>query len=89
MPETSDLHWPTVAAVYAGLLLGLAWLLYWGDYRNAAWLALIGAGGVCTAYSRVLRQRDETEAGSSWEWVSAAFYVVFFVWAGWVLVQTL
>lgn len=89
MPETSDLHWPTIAAVYAGLLLGLAWLLYWGDYRNAAWLGLIGAGGACTAYGRILRERGQREGATTWEWVSAVFYAAFFLWAGGVLVQTL
>lgn len=82
------LHWPTVMAVYAGLGLGIAWLLYWGDYRNAAWLGLIGAGGACTAYSRVLEGRREV-AAERWQWASAVFYVVFVLWAGSVLLRTL
>lgn len=86
--DENALHWPTVAAVYAGLGLGIAWLLYWGDYRNAAWLGLIGAGGACTAYSRVLEGRGEASA-ERWQWGGVVFYAAFFLWAGSVLLQTL
>ncbi len=83
------LHWPTVAAVYAGLVLGIAWLVYWGDYRNAAWLGLIGGGGACTAYSRVLEGRRMAARAQRWQWVGAVFYAAFFLWAGSVLLRTL
>lgn len=86
--DTPALHWPTVVAVYAGLLLGMGWLLYWGDYRNATWLGLIGAGGACTAYSRVLQRRG-TPSAERWEWASLLFYGAFFLWAGSVLLETL
>ena len=81
------LNWPAVAALYAGLLLGMGALLYGGDYRNAAWLGLIGAGGALTAYGRVLEGRGETKSAQWWKRGAAAVYGVFFVWAGSVLIR--
>jgi hypothetical protein len=90
-PNTTDddLNWQAVTALYAALLLGIAWLLYWGDYRNATWLALIGTGGACTAYGRVLARRGRAEAAAWWKGGGAVFYVVFVVWAGSVLLDRL
>lgn len=90
-PETTDdnLNWQAVIALYAGLLLGIGWLLYWGDYRNATWLALIGTGGACTAYGRVLSLQGRAEAARWWKRGGAIFYVLFVIWAGSVLLQRL
>ena len=87
--EGRPLNWTAIAALYAALGLGLVGLLYWGDYRNAAWLALIGAGGGLTAYGRVLEGRGQEESAQRWKWVAGVSYAVFFVWAGIVLVNTL
>jgi len=84
---TKSLNWPAVAALYAGLLLGLAATLYWGDYRNAAWLGLIGGGGALTAYGRVLAGRGQVEQARRWKWAAGVAYAVFFVWASAVLLQ--
>jgi hypothetical protein len=81
------LNWAAVAALYAALLLGMGALLYGGDYRNAAWLALIGTGGALTAYGRVLDGRGQTRRAQRWQWAAGAVYAVFFVWAGSVLVR--
>ncbi len=82
-----SLNWAAVAALYAGLGLGLVAALYWGDYRNAAWLGLIGTGGALTAYGRVLDQRGQENRAQQWEWAAGAVYAVFFVWAGTVLFE--
>lgn len=91
MSPSSDesLNWLAIAALYLGLILGIGWLLYWGDYRNAVWLILIGAGGGCTAYGRVLETDGQEEQAQRWQWAGGAAYVVFILWAGTVLVQTL
>ena len=87
--ESEPLNWTAVAALYAGLLLGLGGLLYWGDYRNAAWLALLGVGGGLTAYSRVLENRGAAHEAQRWKWMGGLAYGVFFLWAGTVLVRAL
>lgn len=90
-PENTQrpLNWTTVAALYAALSLGLIGMLYWGDYRNAAWLALIGAGGGLTAYGRVLDHRGRSTAAQRWKWAGGLLYGVFFLWAGTVLLRLL
>jgi len=85
--SSEPLNWPAIVALYAALLLGLGWMLYWGDYRNAAWLLLIGTGGALTAYGRVLERRGDADVGRLWTWAGAFVYAVFFVWAGTVLFQ--
>ena len=85
--EEQGLNWVAVVALYAALLLGMGGLLYGGDYRNAAWLGLIGTGGALTAYGRVLEERGATEAAQWWKRGAAAVYAVFFVWAGSVLIR--
>lgn len=80
--KKEPLNWTAITALYAGLLLGLGWMLYWGDYRNAAWLGLLGTGGACTAYGRILENRGRMDVGRRWKWGAAAVYAVFFVWAG-------
>jgi hypothetical protein len=87
--ETEALNWWAVAALYAGLTLGLVWLIDEGNYRNAAWLLLIGLGGGCTAYGRVLSARGHEESARWWSRGGAVFYAVFFLWAGTVLVKSL
>jgi hypothetical protein len=64
-------------------------MLYWGNYRNAAWLALLGTGGGFTAYARTLRHRDAVEAASRWNIAAILVYGIFFLWAGTVLVRAL
>lgn len=89
-PESEEpLNWKAIVALYAALLLGIGWLSYWGDYRNATWLALIGTGGGCTAYGRVLALQGRETASHRWKWGGAVFYAVFFVWAGSVLLERL
>ena len=91
-PSATDpepLNWAAVGALYAGWALGLGAMLYGGDYRNAAWLALIGAGGGCSAYGRVLAHRGRDRVAQRWHWGGALFYAVFFLWAGAVLLGTL
>jgi len=83
--EDQPLNWAAISALYAGLGLGLVGLLYWGDYRNATWLALIGTGGGLTAYGRVLEGRGQNETARRWKQVAGVVYAVFFVWAGIVL----
>lgn len=78
------LNWTVVGALYAALSLGILWMLYWGEYRNVVWLILIGMGGACSAYGRVLSHREKEE-GELWQWAGALFYLVFFLWAGTVL----
>jgi cyanate permease len=85
--EDQPLNWTAIAALYAALLLGLVGLLYWGDYRNAAWLALIGTGGGLTAYGRVLEERGHQDHARRWKRAAGIVYAVFFVWAGIVLVN--
>jgi hypothetical protein len=89
--STADdaINWMAVGALYAGLGLGLGALLYWGEYRNALWLLLIGSGGACTAYGRVLAGRGRSPRARWWKRAGAVFYAVFFVWAGTVLFRTL
>lgn len=87
--SSSPLNWSAVAALYAALGLGFVWMLYWGDYRNAAWLGLLGAGGGLTAYGRVLDHRGEADRAAWWKTAGGLVYVVFFVWAGVVLVRAL
>jgi hypothetical protein len=84
---SQSLNWTAVAALYAGLSLGLVGMLYWGAYRNAAWLALIGTGGGLTAYARVLEARGQDRRARRWSWASGVAYAVFFGWAGTVLVR--
>ena len=87
--DDAPLNWWAVIALYAGVGLGLVGLLYWGDYRNATWLVLIAAGGGCTAYGRILTARGHSRRAQWWEGGAAAFYAVFFVWAGTVLLRSL
>ena len=87
--ESPSLNWTTIAALYAALLLGLGGMLYWGNYRNAAWLALLGTGGGFVAYARLLKRRGHEEAAQRWNWAAALVYGVFFLWAGAVLLGTL
>lgn len=88
--STGDsLNWLAIGALYAGVLLGLCWLLYWGEYRNASWLALIGVGGACTAYARKLEGHGQQTSAQWWKRGGATFYLVFFLWAGAVLFRTL
>jgi len=87
--EPEPLNWSAVGALYAGLILGLVWLLYWGDYRNATWLLLIGLGGGCSAYGRVLSARGHDASARWWNRGGALFYAVFVLWAGTVLVNSL
>lgn len=84
---SEPLNWSAIIALYAALLLGLGWMLYWGDYRNAAWLSLIGTGGGLTAYGRVLENRGRAAAGRRWKWAGAVVYALFFAWAGTVFIQ--
>ncbi len=89
--DASDepLNWVAVAALYAALLFGIVGLVYWGDYRNATWLALIGAGGGCTAYGRVRALEGDPAQARWWKRGGAVFYVVFVLWAGAVLLSKL
>lgn len=82
------LNWTLVAALYLALGLGLVWMLYWGDYRNAAWLVLLGTGGGLTAYGRVKENQGAEEAAEQWETAAGLVYAVFFVWAAVVLIQS-
>lgn len=84
-----SLNWTAVAALYAALVLGIGWMLYWGDYRNAAWLILLGTGGAFTAYGRVLTNRGAEQQAHRWKWVGGLVYAIFFLWAGTVLFTTL
>jgi hypothetical protein len=85
----SSLNWTAIAALYAGLVFGTGVLLLAGQYRNAAWLGLLGAAGGCTAYGRVLEQRGRTTIARWWKWASGLLYGGFFVWAGTVFLRTL
>jgi hypothetical protein len=78
-----------IAALYAGLGVGIVGMLYVGLYRNAAWLALLGVAGGCTAYGRWLGQRGQALAATRWKRVSGVVYGVFFAWVGTVLLQML
>lgn len=78
----SNLNWTAIAALYAGLVFGMGVLLLAGQYRNAAWLGLLGCAGGCTAYGRVLTQQGRTQAAKWWKWASGVLYAVFFLWAG-------
>ncbi len=82
-----SLNWTAVAALYTGLVIGFAATIYWGDYRNAAWLGLIGTGGALTAYGRVLEERGQEVQAQRWQWAGGVAYGVFFVWAGTVLIR--
>lgn len=79
------LNWTVVAALYVALALALVWMLYWGDYRNAAWLVLLGTGGALTAYGRVKEKQGAEKEAARWKGVAGLVYAVFFVWAGTVL----
>lgn len=87
--EPESLNWITIAALYGGLLLGLGGMLYWGNYRNAAWLALLGAGGGLTAYARRLKHQGASQAASRWNIAAILVYGTFFLWAGTVLLRAL
>lgn len=80
-------NWTAIAALYLALACGLVWMLYWGDYRNAAWLVLLGTGGAFTAYGRVQERRGREARASQWKTVAALVYLTFAVWAGVVLLQ--
>jgi hypothetical protein len=82
---SQSLNWTAVAALYAGLSVGIVWMIYGGHYRNAVWLALIGTGGGLTAYGRVLESRGRAAAGQRWQWAAGVVYAAFVVWAGAVL----
>lgn len=83
------LNWTAIAALYAAIALGFVWMLYWGEYQNAAWLALLGMGGGLTAYGRVLERRGAVRRARHLKWISGLVYGVFFLWAGAVLLRTL
>ena len=87
--ETTEqtLNWTAVAALYAGLSVGIAAMFYGGHYRNAVWLILIGTGGGLTAYGRILEGRGRDEEAQPWHWAAGAVYAVFVVWAGGVLLR--
>ena len=89
-PDADDgLNWMAIAALYAGLGIGIVGMLYVGLYRNAAWLALLGLAGGCTAYGRRLEQRGHATAATRWKRISGVGYGVFFLWVGTVLLRTL
>lgn len=88
-PSDESLNWVAVAALYTALLFGIIGLVYGGDYRNATWLALIGAGGGCTAYGRVLVLQGDVDQARWWKRGGAVFYAVFVLWAGSVLLSKL
>lgn len=83
------LNWTAISALYAALSLGFFWMLYWGDYRNAAWLALLGLGGGLTAYGRVQENQGAQQEAQRWKGAAGLAYGIFFLWAGSVLVRTL
>lgn len=85
--DEQSLNWTAVAALYAGLSVGIAWMFYGGHYRNAVWLVLIGTGGGLTAYGRVLEGRGRKEAAQPWQWAAGAVYGVFVLWAGTILLR--
>jgi hypothetical protein len=85
--STSPLNWTAIAALYAALGLSLIWMLYWGDYRNAAWLVLLGVGGGLTAVGRVKETADKDREARRWKRAGGLTYAVFFVWAGTVLIR--
>lgn len=91
MPDApnASLNWLAVGALYTAVGLGLIGTLYWGQYRNAAWLALLALGGGLTAYARVLKQQQAEQAAQRWNRAAGLVYAVFFVWAGTVLMRTL
>lgn len=95
MNDTTDsgaqppLNWTAISALYGALGLGLVWMVYWGDYRNAAWLVILGTGGGLTAYGRVQDRRGDEDRARRWKQAAGLVYGVFFVWAGTVLAQTL
>lgn len=86
--SSEPLNWTLVAALYLALGLGLVWMLYWGDYRNAAWLVLLGTGGGLTAYGRVKENQGAEQAAQRLETAAGLLYAVFFVWAAGVLIQS-
>ncbi|PSQ74834.1 MAG: hypothetical protein BRD39_01100 [Bacteroidetes bacterium QH_9_64_21] len=85
----ASLNWSAIAALYTGVILGLAGMLYAGLYRNAAWLALLGTGGALTAYGRLLEQRGDEQPAHRWKRAAGLVYGVFFLWAGAVLLRML
>jgi hypothetical protein len=85
----ASLNWTAIASLYAGLILGLAGMLYGGLYRNAAWLALLGTGGALTAYARVLETHGAEQTTYRWKWAAGLAYGVFFLWVGAVLLRML
>lgn len=87
--SSQSLNWTAIAALYAAISLGFVGMLYWGEYRNAAWLALLGTGGGLTAYGRVLENRGQVQDAQRWKWAAGLVYGVFFLWAGTVLLRTL
>lgn len=84
-----SLNWTAITALYAALILGIGGALYWGKYRNAAWLVLLGTGGAFTAYGRVLANRGAEQEAERWKWFGGLVYAGFFLWAGTVLLTTL
>jgi hypothetical protein len=85
----APLHWPAIAALYAGVLLGIAGMLHVGLYRNAAWLVLLGTGGALTAYGRMCKHRGDKRAARRWKRAAGLTYGVFFLWVGTVLLSML
>jgi hypothetical protein len=85
----SNLNWTAIAALYAGLVFGMGVMLLAGQYRNAAWLGLLGCAGGCTAYGRVLTQQGRARAAKWWNRASGVLYAVFFLWAGTVFLRAL
>jgi hypothetical protein len=85
--EGGPVNWPALYAIGA-LMAAAAGLNLWvGDYRSAASLAAIGAGGGLLLYSRVREGRNESAAGYRWAAYAillAAFLVnVIELWIAW------
>lgn len=85
----TPLDWTAISALYTALGLGLIWMLYWGNYRNAAWLVLLGTGGGLTAYGRMRKTQGAKQAAQRWGTAAGLVYAVFFVWASVVLLKVL
>jgi hypothetical protein len=90
-PDASSppLNWTSIVSLYAALALGFAGMMYWGHYRNAAWLALLGIAGGLTAYGRMREEQGAVQEARRWKQAAGLLYGVFFLWAGAVLLQLL
>lgn len=97
MPPASDpapsasnagLNWTAVWAVLAAVAIGVVAMAYWGDYRNATWLGLIGIGGALTARGRLMEAQGNPAAAAWWQRAGGVAYGVVFVWGAVVLVRS-